>query len=292
MGFVDLHLHSTASDGVRSPAEVVRSAAEAGLHGLSLTDHDTVDGIEEAAAEAGRLGLDFLVGAELSANAPGKSIHILAYGFDPSDEGLRTFFSEFRRDRLRRTEDMVDRLRALGVKLTVQDVLDHSGDGVPTRAHVARALLGAGWVRYHEEAFQRFLARGKPAFVEKMPTPPERVIELVRAAGGVTILAHPGRDFTTAELGAWIDAGFDGVEVLHPRNDSGVRRVLESLTEQRGLLRGGGSDWHGTDSGAPLGSQRVPTEWMKAIRDRCAALRGDSREPGSVDGWEQVDDRT
>lgn len=283
MAFVDLHLHSTASDGVCSPAEVVREAAAIGLQGLSLTDHDTVDGIEEAAAEASRLGLDFLIGAELSANAPGKSIHILAYGFDPADRGMRTFFSEFRDDRMRRTEDMVERLHALGVNLSVADVLDESGDGVPTRAHVARALLSAGWIRYYEEAFRRYIARGKPAFVEKMPTPPERVIELVRAAGGVTILAHPGRDFTTAELSGWIDSGFDGLEVLHPRNDSAVRRALESLVEQRGLLRGGGSDWHGTDSGASPGSQRVPAAWMSAIRARCAAERSAGREPGFVE---------
>jgi predicted metal-dependent phosphoesterase TrpH len=283
VGFVDLHLHSTASDGVRSPTEVVRLVAEIGLQGLSLTDHDTVDGVEEAAAAARALGLDFLVGAELSANAPGRSIHILAYGFDPSNPGLRSFFSDFHRDRMRRTEAMVERLRKLGVRLSVQDVLDQSGVGVPTRAHVARALLASGWIRYHEEAFRRYLARGKPAFVEKKPSPPERVIELVHAAGGVAILAHPGRDFTTAELGAWIDAGFDGVEVLHPRNDAGVRRALESLAEQRGLLRGGGSDWHGTDSGAPPGSQKVPAEWMRAIEARCAGHQVPAREPDSVD---------
>ena len=283
MAYVDLHLHSTASDGVLSPAEVVRSVAEAGLQGLSLTDHDTAEGIEEAATEADRLGLDFLVGAELSANAPGQSIHILAYGFDPADRGLRAFFADFKRDRLRRTEDMVERLRTLGVDLSVQDVLDESGLGVPTRAHVARALLASGWVRYHEEAFQRYLARGKPAFVEKRPSPPERVNELVHEAGGVTILAHPGRDFTTSQLGAWMDAGFDGVEVLHPRNGPGVRRALESLAEQRGLLRGGGSDWHGTDSGAPPGSQKVPAAWMRAIEARCAGHRPSGREPECVD---------
>lgn len=273
MRFVDLHLHSTASDGVCSPTEVVRRLAGIGLQGLSLTDHDTVDGVEEAASEARRLGLDFLVGAELSANAPGQSIHILAYGFDPTDRGLRGFFSGFRTDRMRRTEAMVGRLQALGVDLKLQDVLDESGPGVPTRAHVARALLANGWVRYHEEAFRRYLGRGKPAFVEKKATPPERVIELVHAAGGVTLLAHPGRDFTTAELGRWIDVGFDGVEILHPRNDPGVRRVLEGLAERRGLLRGGGSDWHGTDSGAPPGSQRVPAAWMEAIEASCAVRR-------------------
>jgi predicted metal-dependent phosphoesterase TrpH len=248
---------------------VVREVARLGLEGLSLTDHDTVDGIEEASAEAARLGLEFLVGAELSANAPGRSIHILAYGFDPTDSDLRTFFRDYRDERLRRTDAMVRRLRSLGPKVTVEDVLAESGEGVPTRAHVARALVSGGWVRYHEEAFRRFIARGKPAFVEKRPTPPTEVCDLVRRAGGVTILAHPGRDFTLPELAAWMDEGMDGVEIRHPRNDSAVRRSLELLSDERDLLRGGGSDWHGAHSGAPPGSQRVPADWMHAISARC-----------------------
>jgi hypothetical protein len=252
---------------------VVRELAARGLRGFSLTDHDTVDGLEEAAAEAGRLGLDFLVGAELSANAPGRSIHILAYGFDPTDAGMRGFFRDFRADRLRRTDEIVQRLRGLDVGITLDDVMEQAGEGVPTRAHVGRALVAGGWVREEEEAFRRYIARGRPAFVEKKPSPPEEVCRFVRRAGGVTILAHPGRDYSQAELSRWMGREFDGVEVLHPRNDPGVRRGLERLAGERGLLRGGGSDWHGTDSSAPPGSQRVPADWMEAIRDRCGAAR-------------------
>lgn len=279
MGYVDLHLHSTASDGVLKPAQVAREIAARGLRGFSLTDHDTVDGIDEAAAEARRLGLEFLVGAELSANAPGRSIHILAYGFDPSDRGMRTFFRDFRADRLRRVDEIVRRLQTLGVGLTLDEVLDNAGEGVPTRAHVGRALVTGGWVSADDEAFRRWLSRGRPAFVEKKPTPPAEVCELVRRAGGVTILAHPARDYTQAELARWMDENFDGIEVLHPRNDPGVRRTLDELAETRGLLRGGGSDWHGTESGAPPGSQRVPMEWMEAIAARCAAGNKAEREP-------------
>jgi predicted metal-dependent phosphoesterase TrpH len=272
VGYVDLHLHSTASDGVKSPTEVAREMAALGLRGFSLTDHDTVDGMEEARAEAKRLGLDFLVGAELSANAPGRSIHVLAYGFDPRDPGMNAFFRDFRSDRLRRVDEIVRRLRDLGTGLTLDDVMAEAGDGVPTRAHVGRALLKGEWVANEEEAFRRYIARGKPAFVEKMPTPPAAVCELVRRAGGVTLLAHPGRDYTQAELARWMNDDFDGVEILHPRNGPGVRRTLETLADERDLLRGGGSDWHGTDSGAPPGSQRVPESWMRAIMERCAAV--------------------
>lgn len=273
MGYVDLHLHSTASDGVVSPTVVAKEIASRGMRGFSLTDHDTVDGVEEASAEADRLGLDFLVGAELSANAPGESIHILAYGFDPTHPGMRTFFRDFRADRLRRADDIVTLLQALGTGLTFDDVMAEAGEGVPTRAHVGRALVNGGWVRDEHEAFGRYIARGKPAFVEKKPTPPEEVCDLVRRAGGVTLLAHPGRDYTQARLARWMDESFDGVEVLHRRNDRGVRRSLEELAETKGLLRGGGSDWHGTNSGAPPGSQRVPIEWMREIERRCTAIQ-------------------
>lgn len=279
MGYVDLHLHSTASDGVLSPTDVAREVAARGLRGFSLTDHDTVDGVEEAAAEAARLGLEFMVGAELSANAPGRSIHILAYGFDPADRGMRTFFRDFRADRLRRVDEIVQRLRTLGVGLTLDDVMANAGEGVPTRAHVGRALVAGGWVGGEHEAFRRYIARGKPAFVEKKPTPPPEVCDLVRRAGGVTILAHPGRDYTQVELAGWMDDNFDGVEILHPRNDPAVRRTLAELAETRSLLKGGGSDWHGTDSGAPPGSQRVPMEWMQAIEARCAAGKTQDGNP-------------
>ncbi len=279
MGYVDLHLHSTASDGVVSPTEVAREIAACGLRGVSLTDHDTVDGVEEAAAEADRLGLEFMVGAELSANAPGQSIHILAYGFDPTDQDMRAFFRDFRADRLRRVDEIVARLQALGIGLTFDDVMAEAGEGVPTRAHVGRALVNGGWVREHNEAFHRYIARGKPAFVEKKPTPVEQVCDLVRRAGGVTILAHPGRDYTQAQLARWMEESFDGVEILHPRNNPGVRRSLDELAEQQGLLRGGGSDWHGTSSGAPPGSQRVPIEWLRAIEGRCAAIRREDGNP-------------
>jgi hypothetical protein len=272
VGYVDLHLHSTASDGLLSPTDVVREIASRGVRGFSLTDHDTVAGVEEAAAEAARLGLDFVVGAELSANAPGRSIHILAYGFDPTDGDMRAFFRDFRADRLRRTDEMVKLLRTLGPEITVDDVMAEAGEGVPTRAHVGRALVNGGWVREHNEAFRRYIARGRPAFVEKKPTPPDEVCELVRRAGGVTILAHPGRDFTQAELGAWMAGAFDGVEILHPRNDPGVRRTLEQLADTMDLLRAGGSDWHGADWGAPPGSQKVPIEWMRAIERRCTTI--------------------
>jgi predicted metal-dependent phosphoesterase TrpH len=267
---VDLHLHSVASDGLLSPAAVAREAARRGLSGISLTDHDTVAGIEEASAEAARLGLDFLVGAELSANEPGISVHILAYCFDPEDAGMQLFFEGYREERLRRAGRIVERLRRMDVNLSLDEVLRESGEGVPTRAHVGRALVRGGHVPDAHTAFKRYIGRDQPAFVEKRPTPPREVIDLVHAAGGVALLAHPGGDFRADQIQRWLEDGLDGLEILHPRNRPSDRARLERLVRERGLLRGGGSDWHGPDSGAAdIGSQGVPAAWMKTIVERC-----------------------
>ena len=240
------------------------------MAGLSLTDHDTVDGLEEAEAEAGRLGLRFLPGCELSANEPGLSIHILAYGFDPADADFLSFLADYRTDRLRRVREMSDRLCELGVQLPAEATLAEAAGGIPTRAHVARALVRAGLVGGIHEAFDSFIGRDRPAFVEKRPLPPSEVIRRVHAADGVTVLAHPASDFRARDMRRWVEDGLDGVEVLHPRNRAAERKSLHALAEVYGLLRGGGSDWHGPNSGgADVGSQKVPIEWMDAIVQRC-----------------------
>ncbi len=271
-GRVDLHLHSTASDGTVRPAEVVREAAERGVAGLSLTDHDTVAGIEEAAAESKRRGLAFLVGAELSANEPGRSVHLLAYGFDPSDARLLRFMEAYTEDRVRRARRIVERLNEIGVSLSYEDVEAEAGLAAPTRAHVARALLRRGAAASHDRVFRRWLSRGRPAFVEKRATPPREVIRRVHEAGGVAVLAHPGRTYGAADVRRWVGEGLDGVEVLHPENSPAVRRSMDALARELGLLRAGGSDWHGPDTHrAPIGSEPVPAAWMDAIAARTRA---------------------
>lgn len=270
---VDLHMHSTASDGTLPPAEVVRRAASVGLGGIALTDHDTAAGIEEARAEAEGHGLAFLRGAELSANEPGRSIHLLAYGFDLADGNLRAFFEEYGADRRRRARDIVGRLRGLGLQLRYEDVAEQAGAAAPTRAHVARALVRYGHVPSEEEVFRHYLSRGRPGYVEKRSTPPAKVIDLVHRAGGVVLLAHPGRAHGPAEVRRWVADGLDGVEILHPNNPPRVRRRMEALAEELGLLRSGGSDWHGPGTRKfELGGESVPLAWMREIEARCPAL--------------------
>jgi predicted metal-dependent phosphoesterase TrpH len=267
---VDLHLHSTASDGTEPPASVVRRAAEAGLAGLALTDHDTVAGLEEARDEARRLGLRFLDGAELSANEPDRSIHLLAYGFDPDEPDLAAYLAMYREDRVRRARAMVERLNELGVSLTYEAVEREAVGGVPTRAHLGRALVREGLVPDERTVFRRYLSRGRPAFVEKRPSPPSDVIERVHAAGGVVLVAHPGREHSMRDIRRWVAQGLDGIEVRHPSHDAGMRRALLSLARDEGLLASGGSDWHGRNHGheAEPGSEDVPLDWLEAIEAR------------------------
>lgn len=274
MSHVDLHLHSTASDGTRSPTDVVREAARRGVRGISLTDHDTTAGLDEAASEAERAGISFLAGAELSANEPGRSVHILAYGFRPDAPGIQRFFAEYRVARNQRAASIVERLQEQGLRIELEDVKQEAGDGVVTRAHIGRALVRVGAVPDQQTVFGRYLGRGGPAFVEKPPTPPARVFDMVRKAGGVTVLAHPGRTHGVDAIRRWANEGLNGVEVLHPHNAPNVRRRLTSLATELGLLRAGGSDWHGPDSArAELGSQRVPRQWMDEIAGAARALQ-------------------
>lgn len=281
---MELHLHSDASDGLHPPAEVVRRADEAGVTGLSLTDHDTVAGVAEAAREAERRGLRFLVGAEFSANEPERSVHVLGFGFDPEDPDLRTYFEAYREDRIRRAREIARRFRELGIELTWEAVRRRAGDGVPTRAHVARALVEEELVPDEQTVFDRYLSRGRPAFVEKMRTPPAEVFERVHAAGGVALVAHPGWTHGVERIRRWVEEGMDGVEVLHPSHPPALRRRLDGLADELDLLRSGGSDWHGQDDGrhAPLGSQRVPAVWMDEIGARCEGRT--SRSPGGETG--------
>ena len=246
----------------------MRHAAAAGVAGLSLTDHDTVEGLDEAAAEARRLGLTFLPGAEISANEPDRSVHLLAFGMNRTDEALLEFLADLRADRVRRAHEMVDRLKSLGVSLDYEAVQRQCGAAAPTRAHVARALVAEGLAPDEDTVFRRFLRRDGPAYVSKKPTPPVSVFEAVHAAGGVAILAHPGHAHGEREITRWRKEGLDGVEVLHPGNRQDVRARLLGLCRRLDLLPSGGSDWHGPAPGREIGSQDVPLDWLEAIRQR------------------------
>jgi predicted metal-dependent phosphoesterase TrpH len=269
--FVDLHAHSTASDGAASPADLVAAARQASLSAIAITDHDTVSGVPDASSAAARLGIRLVPGVELSAVDASGETHLL--GLHLSDlDALDGRLAELRDMRRTRAERMVQRLNALGVRVTMEDVLREAAGGAIGRPHVARALVAKGWAPDMRTAFDRYLAAGRPAFVPKDRLSLADAIAMVHSAGGLAVLAHPGTSATAERLKALVALGLDGVEVRHPSHDDAQIGRLLALAERLELLPSGGSDWHGQADGTrALGVMRVPSEWLDRHDARLAA---------------------
>jgi predicted metal-dependent phosphoesterase TrpH len=256
----DLHSHSTASDGTDPPAEVMRRARAAGLDAIALTDHDTVAG-HDAARAALPPGLTLVPGMELSCRLDGHSVHLLGYLFDPADPELSAETAKIRESRLHRAEAMTARLAELGAPVTWEQVRAIAGDGVVGRPHLARAMVEAGVIESPEQAFgPDWIGTGGRAYVPRYALDPSRAIALIRAAGGVTVLAHPRArgwmvpDEVIADLAA---AGLAGIEVWHPDQDRDQRMLLQALARRLSLVASGGSDDHGELTGHRLGSDTI-----------------------------------
>ncbi|MEU1475665.1 PHP domain-containing protein [Streptomyces sp. NPDC005760] len=270
---VDLHCHSTASDGTDTPAELVRNAAAAGLDVVALTDHDTTRGYAEALA-ALPAGLTLVTGAELSCRIDGVSMHMLAYLFDPEEPALLAERELVRDDRVPRARAMVARLQELGVPVTWEQVARIAGDGSVGRPHVATALVELGVVASVDDAFTTdWLADGGRAHVAKHETDPFEAIRLVKGAGGVTVFAHPGaskRGHTVPEsaIAEMAAAGLDGIEVDHMDHDEDTRVRLRGLAADLGLLVTGSSDYHGSRKTVALGEYTTDPEVYGEITRR------------------------
>ncbi|MDC0772967.1 PHP domain-containing protein [Streptomyces sp. HD] len=270
---IDLHTHSTASDGTDTPAELVRNAAAAGLDVVALTDHDTTRGYAEAVAALPE-GLTLVAGAELSCRIDGVSMHMLAYLFDPEEPALLAERELVRDDRVPRAQGMVAKLNALGVPVTWEQVLRIAGDGSVGRPHVASALVELGVVPTVGDAFtEDWLADGGRAYVEKHETDPFEAIRLVKAAGGVTVFAHPaaskrGRTVPESAIAEMAAAGLDGIEVDHMDHDPDTRARLRGLAKEFGLLATGSSDYHGSRKTCVLGEYTTDPEVYGEITRR------------------------
>lgn len=244
----DLHMHSTASDGVHAPQEVMRLAAEAGYTHVALTDHDSMAGMPAAREAALRLGIRLIPGVELSCGAQ-KEIHILGYGCDPEDAALRAFCARRVAQREARAEAMVERLCALGKPIEMRRVRELA-HGAIARPHVARALLEAGHVASVSDAFERYLRPGKPAYVPKEDVKVAEAVRLIAQAGGVAVLAHPmelkmGETQLESLVGEWKEQGLAGLEAYHPSAQGNHAAALARMARREGLLVTGGSDFHG-----------------------------------------------
>lgn len=273
--FVDLHTHSTASDGSRAPAEVIRAARAAGLAALALTDHDTIAGVAEACAAGTELGVRVVAGVELSAVEHDVETHILGLHLAELGE-LDRRLVELRDMRMNRARRIVERLQQLGVAVSMDAVLDAAAGGAVGRPHVARALVAGGWVADFREAFERYLGNGRQAFVPKEHLSAAAAIEIIHRAGGLAILAHPGGLATRDRILALTSAGLDGLEILHPSHSWDDSQRLDALAAELDLARSGGSDWHGASDGGggrSLGMMRVPGQWLADQDARVAARR-------------------
>ncbi|AGP55179.1 PHP domain-containing protein [Streptomyces rapamycinicus] len=262
---IDLHTHSTASDGTDTPAELVRNAAAQGLDVVALTDHDTVGGYEEA-TKALPSGLTLVTGAELSCRLNGVSLHMLAYLFDPAEPELARERELVRDDRVPRAQAMVAKLRELDVPITWERVAEIAGDGAVGRPHIATALVELGVVESVSDAFtQDWLADGGRAHVEKHELDPFEAIRLVKGAGGVAVFAHPlavkrGQCVPESAIGELAAAGLDGIEVDHMDHTEDTRARLRGLAAELGVLTTGSSDYHGSRKTCRLGEYTTDPE--------------------------------
>lgn len=292
---IDLHVHSTASDGTLSPSEVVREAHARGLCAIALTDHDTMDGVAEALQAGMRLGVEVIPGVELNTESPAGEVHVLGYfpppeGWspeaDPAGHGAgvvgavidREFYDLLasRRDsRAERARKMVQRLRELGMPLSYEDVLRQAGDAPVGRPHIARALLEAGYVESVKEAFDRWLHPGGPAYVPREKLLPAEAVQAIIDAGGVPVLAHPGRIDGQWVIQELIDAGLEGLECYYPEHTPEQTERYLGLAREHGLVVTGGTDYHGPRSphDADLGSLPVPPEAVEQLKERVRAVR-------------------
>ena len=270
--FVDLHMHSTASDGSRSPAEVVRAAKRASLVAIALTDHDTVAGLGEAREVGAELGVRVVNGVELSAVEGQTETHLL--GLHLRDAAvLEQRLGDLREMRGRRAARIVELLQSQGVQVTLDDVLLQAGSGAIGRPHVARALVADGWAIDVRDAFDRYLGAGRPAFVAKDQLGMREAIAMVHAAGGLAILAHPGSSGTRERIEPLVALGLDGVEVKHPSHSPQDVARLRACVDQLGLIASGGSDWHGAADGPrTIGMMHVPIDWLRRQDERVEAL--------------------
>ena len=276
----ELHTHSTASDGEHEPAALGALCAERGVALWALTDHDTMAGCAAAAEAASRHGIEFIGGVEISARE-GRSIHVLGYGLDWHEAWIEAYFRSRRDQRIDRMREMVTRVRHMGVEVTFEEVAALAPDGNLTRPHLARALVERGVVRDVAHAFDRFIGDGKPGYVPNDSVRVEEAIALIHRARGVAILAHPGIYDRDDQIAVWIEAGLDGIEVVHPSHTNAQVDRYASLAMRVGILPSASSDFHGAaiKPDISLGVTRVPGAWVEGLREAIRARRASS--PGS-----------
>ena len=282
MDFIDLHAHTTRSDGSASPEELMAMASAKRARAVAITDHDTVAALNDARAAADRFEIEFVPGIEISAEYSPGTMHVLGYYIDEKSASLSEKLDELRRARERRNPEIASRLQALGVDVSYDDAADVAGNEVVGRPHFARLMVERGYARSIQDAFDRFLKKGAPAYVEKARLSPRNSIAMIREAGGVAVLAHPYQlglssyEEVDRIVGELIGVGLEGIEALYSRHSPAQRAAYAEIAARHGLLVTGGSDFHGTykpdiEIVTGLGDLLVPYALLEEVKARAAS---------------------
>lgn len=282
----DLHVHTTASDGTDTPQQLVARAAQLGLGAVAITDHDTVEGIEPALRAARDYGIQVVPGIELGTEISGREVHLLGYFIDYRQPYFLEQLADFQQRRLIRVRKMARKLNELGFPVTMDRVLEIAGGGAVGRPHLARALMELGAVNSVEEAFEKWLGQGRPAYVPRFKYTPREGVRLLRCAGGVPVFAHPVLAGMDELIPALVQEGLLGLEVYYPAHDAGdVQRYL-GYCRRYNLLPTGGSDYHGAlhRENNELGSAGVDMQVLRTMEQLAAELKGQALAGSEQDG--------
>jgi len=264
--WVDLHIHTNFSDGTYSPGETVGFAKRANISIISITDHDTVEGIEPALEAAKGSNITVIPGVELSARKEGKSIHILGYFIDCKNKGLIDFLNWMKEARYKRAEKVIEKFRSFDIELDIQEVIKEAGPGVIGRTHIADVLVKRGNVNGIGEAFAKYLGYGKPCYIPKANVSPKEAIDIIKDASGIPILAHPGLLSEDNWIPELVTDGLEGIEVWYSRHSNNQIEKYKSIAQKYNLLMSGGSDSHGRMKKYPLiGEYKLPYSCLKAL---------------------------
>lgn len=268
----DLHIHTYYSDGRFSPAEIVERAKKRNLTAISITDHDTFEAYRETCEAAQGTDLKVIPGAEFTADFEGREVHLLAYNFNPESRLMLELVDFQRNLREDRAEAMVNQLKEMNVHLSMDEVREIADGAVISRPHLAVALRKNGYVRHFKEAFYKYLGNDKPGYVKSDHLDVGKIIKRVHKAGGVTSIAHPGRNISTKEIEKMIDVGLDGIEVIHPSHQYAFQKKFEQLADYYDLLKTGGSDFHGRSrmEESQFGIVAINPRWIERILERRA----------------------
>ncbi len=284
-GRIDLHIHTTASDGTFTPREVVRYALEKGILAVAITDHDDVSGVEEALIEGELLGVEVFPGVEFSVDHEGTPFHLLGYMIDYRNKTLNETLDRLKKKRGERNLRIIEKLNELGFELTYDEILEEAGEGAVGRPHFARVMMKKGYVGNFYEAFNKYLRKDGPAYAERDRVKFTNAVNIIRSAGGLPVIAHPhGLEMKDRrDLGAFLDVliglGLAGIEVYYSKHTKNQTAMYLGLAEEKGLVVTGGTDFHGenkpgVDMGSGKGNMFIPYSLAVKLREACAKKSG------------------